>query len=152
MCIFDEQNACRYLLTSHGNKSRMLWIRNVKTPQHWFWMKTNINGDYQICISALLKVIKEKNCHLCNQKSLISEISFRGNSGNTFQKLKFGISFFNCKNLELLIFSDNLDKNIRVGFEFLKINHQVINGSINWKSLPSSCYYIYLEKNLITNF
>ena len=43
--------------TSRVNNSRILRIKNAKFSEYCFYMNTNIQGDFQICISLPLKVI-----------------------------------------------------------------------------------------------
>ena len=44
----------RNFQTSWANKSRILSIKNAKFSWYCFYMNRNIQGDFQICISAPL--------------------------------------------------------------------------------------------------
>ena len=44
----------RNLRTSRANNSRILKIKNAKFSGYWFYMNTNIKGDFEICISVPL--------------------------------------------------------------------------------------------------
>ena len=45
----------RNLQTSRANNSRILTIINAKFSGYYFFMDTNIKGDFQICISVPLR-------------------------------------------------------------------------------------------------
>ena len=52
----------RNLQTSRANNSKILRIKNAKFSGHWFYMKTIILRDFQICISVPLKLVAVFSC------------------------------------------------------------------------------------------
>ena len=46
--------------TSRANNSRILRIKNAKLSGYCFCMNTNMQGDFQICISVPLKKIYQE--------------------------------------------------------------------------------------------
>ena len=52
--LFFEKESKRHLQTSRANNSKTLKIENVKFSGYCFYMNTNIQKDFQICISLPL--------------------------------------------------------------------------------------------------
>ena len=52
---FNKKLFLRKMQTLRVNNSRIVWIKNAKFLEYYFFMNTNIEENFQICISVPLK-------------------------------------------------------------------------------------------------
>ena len=64
----------RKIQTSGANNSRILRIQNAEFSGYYFYMNTNIWRDFQICINAPLK--RMRNAMHCNSRDDLPHLSF----------------------------------------------------------------------------
>ena len=67
--------------TSRANNFRILRIKNAKFLGYWFYVNSNIYGDFQICISVPFKSFCKLSLHfplhfVCCKSSLKTKIAY----------------------------------------------------------------------------
>ena len=88
------------------NNSRILRTKNAKFSEHYFYLNTNMYGNFQICISVPLNLLekdtpriyeRDKESELIKQKLL-------------YEKRLDEINDLNMKILEAMLKSENTEK------------------------------------------
>ena len=86
---------------SRANNSRILRIKNAKFSEYCFYMNTNIQGDFQICISVPLNFRRGNNEQTLISRSSQEEAIFTVPQSSTQGFVQFNI--FLAKTLILLV-------------------------------------------------
>ena len=105
----------RNLQTSRANNSRILRTKNAKFSRHYFYMNTNIYGDFQICTSVPWRFGLLAYCRPVHSSNEIKDKKRKGCDWSVLENFVW----LHTSNLNLKI-SLKFEKNVLLSFNFFQ--------------------------------